>query len=179
MVRAESAASAVSTRCSSADRALRNPARICSRGCALWLASSVFRFVRSATVSRSLLPAMNSPARTVHKGSRSSRCPACSCADHFCCGLRSRSSRERPRTISSSLAGVPRKRTHTLACNSTGKEKSKVRSNHTGTLPTGFTGLQGILCPSEMRQPLGTTHESLQPTRRCVHLLVSDLVYLV
>jgi len=58
--------------------------------------------------------------------------PACSCADHVSPGLRTKTSRATPRTISSNRAGVPYSRTHTLGY-STGNVKSNFRLNHAGT----------------------------------------------
>src|SRR6185437_8114641 len=56
--------------------------------------------------------------------------------DHFSCRLATRTSclAITLRSISSSRAGVPRRRTHTMGYCSTGKAKSNFRSNHAGTL---------------------------------------------
>jgi hypothetical protein len=105
LVRAKTSGSNV-PRCSTKrSRAVRNPARISANSWALWLASWVLRLPRSATasVSRSV---RKSSTRAIHRGSRSSKWPACSWADHFPCGLPTNTSVVTLRSISSRRAGV-------------------------------------------------------------------------
>src|SRR6266705_2329590 len=70
----------------------------------------------------------------IHRGSRSSKWPACSWADRFSCGLPTNTSVVTLRIISSRRAGVPHRRTQTLGYCSAGKVKSNFHSNHAGTL---------------------------------------------
>ena len=133
LVRAKTSGSNV-LRCSTKrSRAVRNPARISANSWALWLASWVLRLPRSATasVSRSV---RKSSTRVIHRGSRSSKWPACSWADHFSCGLPTNTSVVTLRSISSRRAGVPHRRTQTLGYCSAGNVKSNFRSDQAGTL---------------------------------------------
>ena len=133
LVRAKTSGSNV-PRCSTKrSRAVRNPARISANSWALWLASWVLRLPRSATasVSRSV---RKSSTRAIHRGSRSSKWPACSWADHFSCGLPTNTPVVTLRSISSRRAGVPHRRTQTLGYWSAGKVRSNFRPNHAGTL---------------------------------------------
>jgi hypothetical protein len=134
-VRAKTSGSNV-PRCSTKrSRAVRNPARISANSWALWLASWVLRLPRSATasVSRSV---RKSSTRAIHRGSRSSKWPACSWTDHFSCGLPTSTSTSvvTLRSISSRRAGVPHRRTQMLGYCSPGNVKSNFRPNHAGTL---------------------------------------------
>src|SRR5260370_38094228 len=74
-----------------------------------------------------------SSTRASHRGSRSSKWPAWPWADHLLPGLPTNPSRDTARNISSSRAGVPRRRTQRLGYCSTGKLNSNFRSNQTGT----------------------------------------------
>jgi hypothetical protein len=116
-------------------RSVRNPARISANSWALWLASCVLRLLRSAAASVSR-PVRKSSTRALHRASRSSKWPACSCADHFSCGfpINTSASVVPVRRISSRRAGVPQSRTQTLGYCSVGNVKSNFRSNHAGTL---------------------------------------------
>ena len=133
LVRAKTSGSNVPRCPTKRSRAVRNPARISANSRALWLASWVLRLPRSATasVSRSV---RKSSTRAIHRGSRSSKWPAWSWADHFSCGLPTNTSVVTLRSISSRRAGVPHRRTQTLGYCSAGKVKSNFRSNHAGTL---------------------------------------------
>src|SRR5579871_2111879 len=119
------------TRSTSFIRAWRKFDRISSKGCALKLASSVLRLVRSATLNGSP-PRTKSSTRANHRVSRSSRCPACSCADHLPSGLAIRRSCKLLCSSSSKWAGVPRRRTAMLGYCSTGKANSNFRSYQLG-----------------------------------------------
>ena len=130
--RANRAGCNLQTRSTKRSRAVRNSPRICINSRALWLASWVFRLLKSALVSVSL-PARKSSTRAIHRDSRSSRWPVCSWTDHLFPGLPSNTSSDTPRNCSSSLAGVPRRRTQRLGYCSTGKVKLNFRSNQTGT----------------------------------------------
>ena len=132
-VRAKTSGSNVPRCPTKRSRAVRNPARISANSWALWLASWVLRLPKSATasVSRSV---RKSSTRAIHRGSRSSKWPACSWADHFSCGLPTNTSVVTLRSISSRRAGVPPRRTQMLGYCSAGNVKSNFRSNHAGTL---------------------------------------------
>lgn len=151
-VRAESRASIVATRSTNPILAIRKSRRMSSGLRELCCASSVFRLVRSAVV-RSAPSLKKSSTRVIHSGSRSSKCPACSCADHLLPGFAVSTTRDTPRISSSSRAGVPRNRTHKLGYCSTGNVNSNFLSNHGGTRLTGHLTLVARLpSTSDARQ---------------------------
>src|SRR3984957_1280745 len=92
--------------------------------------------------------------RAIHSGSRSSKCPACSWADPFSAAFLTQMLRSTFRNISSSRAGVPRKRAHTLGWSSTGNENSNFRSNQAG---------MGVISSSMMRSEAETAQTCSGP----------------
>jgi len=122
------AASSFSSLVTSNRRELRKPERRAFRDAALWLASCVRRFVRSAGVN-STRRDRRSSTRCSQSGSRSRRCPAFSWMDHVSPDRRVSTAGSRELRRSSSRDGVPRNRSTTTGKISRGNPVGNCRSN--------------------------------------------------